>query len=106
MSKVIGRFYFEIDSKNNLNGKFSNNLHTTNYSEIANRLSGTGFIGDFNTEWIDDKGPFKSHLKIDLKTGSMDIYSLNWKNGMIEFFGEGIIVNNILIGDYRNTVGV
>ena len=102
MSKIIGRFYFKIDINNNLVGVFSNNLHTINYSEFAQRLLGSGFTGEFNSTWTDDLGTFHAKLKINLKPHSLDIYTLQWSNGLIQFFGEGIIIDNILIGDYRN----
>ena len=102
MSKIIGRFYFKLDDNENLSGLFSNNLHTKNYPENATRISGKGFTGEFNASWTDELGSFKANLKIALKGESDDIYTLHWSNESIKFYGEGFIVNGILIGDYRN----
>ncbi|MGN6399074.1 MAG: hypothetical protein ACTHMD_01390 [Flavisolibacter sp.] len=100
--KIIGRFYFKLDDKQNLKGFFSNNQHIINYEETANRVIGNGFQGEFESEWTDNLGKFNAKLTIKAKKGSSEIYSLHWKNNVIEFFGEGIIVEDILIGDYRN----
>ena len=102
MSKIIGRFYFQIDDSGNLSGTFSNNLHTTNYSEQALRISGIGFIGQFKSTWSDNLGNGEADLKISLKQNSQNIYTLLWSNESTQFFGEGILVDNTLIGDYRN----
>ena len=102
MRNIIGRFYFKIDEKGNLIGCFSNNLHLINFSEYAHRITGNGFEGQFNSTWTDDVGTFQATLTIQLKLISNDIYNLHWSNGAIQFWGEGFIVDNLLIGDYRN----
>lgn len=101
MQRIIGRFYFRIKN-GNLIGHFSNNLQVTNFGENAHRINGSGFEGQFNSTWTDDVGTVQAHLTIQLKTNSNDIYTLNWSNGVIQFWGEGFIVDNLLIGDYRN----
>ena len=102
MQRVIGRFYFRIEGTENLIGHFSNNLQVTNFVESALRIDGTRFEGHFNSTWTDDLGTFQAVLTIQKKTGSNDIYTLNWSNETMQFWGEGFIVDDLLIGDYRN----
>jgi len=104
MKKIIGRFYFKLNENQNLSGMFSNNLHKSNYAEQALRISGSGFVGEYKSSWTDNLGTWEANLEISIKKDCVDIYSLHWlnENSSIQFYGEGFIVDNILIGDYRN----
>lgn len=102
MRRIIGRFYLKIDENSNLIGQFSNNTHLINFTEQAIRITGNGFVGNFQSSWTDDFGSFEATLKIDLKPNSTEIFSLTWISEANSFWGEGIIIDNMLIGDYRN----
>lgn len=102
MRRVIGRFYLIIGLDGNLSGKFSNNLHERNFPESAIKISGLGLTGQYNSTWTDETGTYHAVLSIQLKLNSEAIYTLRWNNATVDFYGEGIIINDILIGDYRN----
>ncbi len=111
--KIIGRFYFKLTDSKNLIGEFSNNLSKRNYTESAVLKSrnpdDVKFVGDYLSTWYEEKSTVVlSELKIWQKTGHENIFSLTWRNfngktvGGISFWGEGILCDGILIGDYRN----
>lgn len=124
MNNIIGRFYFKLTDSKNLIGEFSNNHETCNknYTESADRIlpdansprnSDDGkFIGEFFSTWHDEIDGMHdctlSKLKIIHKHD--DIFSLTWwlfqENGKIadkpSFWGEGMLCDGILIGDYRD----
>lgn len=105
MSRVIGRFYFKMTPTGNLIGEFSNNgMHEID-SECANKQSNEkGFIGIYHSVWEDDNGSNLAVLTIDYRAGTNDkIYVLKWKqNNITKFWGEGMLVDDLLIGDYRD----
>ena len=103
--KVIGRFYFRQTSSGNLLGEFSNNHTDCNITESAN-LKGefkNVFIGDFKSTWYESIAhSLDLNIKYKEYTGDK-LYTLVWKKGDIpKYYGEGFLVDNILIGDYRN----
>lgn len=102
MIRIVGRFYLVIGKDGNLSGKFSNNLHLINFPESAIKVSGAGILGIYNSTWTDETGTYNASLSILLKLNSTEIYSLRWSNGTVDFYGEAILFNDILIGDYRN----
>jgi hypothetical protein len=106
MPNVIGRFYFNKTNSGNLIGEFSNSGMKTVDSECANIESNPdSFIGVYNSVWEDDDGPHYAKLVIAYKSGTGDkIVSLKWiaKNNKTTFWGEGMFVDDLLIGDYRN----
>lgn len=104
---ILGRFYFKQTNYRNLIGEFSNNESKINLSESANILEfyGEQFIGKYRTTWFE----FSVNtliLEITFKESTNNnIYSLTWRNeenNNIIFWGEAFIVDNILIGDYRD----
>jgi hypothetical protein len=115
-SNLIGRFYFKLTDSKNLIGEFSNNYKTCkkNYTESAvlkfrNPADGK-FIGDYFSTWYEEKehNCVLAELKIEQKYEN--IFSLTWRlvqdNGQTaadpSFWGEGILCDGILIGDYRD----
>lgn len=120
-NNFIGRFYFKLTDSKNLIGEFSNNHKDCkrNYAESADRIIPDvchgNFVGEYYSTWYDDFDPDEpgggfANLKIELKSGCANIYSLNWclyeKDGKTlskhKFGGEGMLCDGMLIGDYRN----
>lgn len=112
MSKIIGRFYFKLTDSKNLIGEFSNNGCDRNYTESADldhREPEDGkFIGQYFTTWHDDESSNHigalAKLEIKEKSGCKNIFNLKWdpvSSGQ-PFWGEGILCDGKLIGDYRN----
>ena len=115
MSNLIGRFYLKLTDSKNLIGEFSNNILTRNYTESADRISpkpedptnadGCKFIGKYFTTWHEEVGHecVLAELEIKQKTGCENIYSLEWQiDRKINYWGEGMVCDGMLIGDYRN----
>ncbi len=121
MSNFIGRFYFKLTDSKNLIGEFSNNHKkcNRNYAESSDRIIPDvchgNFVGEYYHTWFDDFDPNElgggfAKLKIELKSECANIYSLNWwlyeKDGKTLgeqiFWGEGMLCDGMLIGDYRN----
>ena len=105
---LIGRFYFKQTENGNLIGEFSNNFTDENITECANIKSTydkkNKFIGNYQTTWIENNAKLLN-LKIEYRTENKEIFKLTWtnpKSDEIIFYGEGFIVDKILIGDYRN----
>lgn len=106
MDRLIGRFFFKREIDGNINGLYSNNNCDRNFPEKAVPINPTvGYIGEYNTFWLEGDGNHSGTLRIGLKPHCNNILTLIWEdlNGSI-FFGEGLIVpeNSLLIGDYRN----
>jgi|HubBroStandDraft_2_1064218.scaffolds.fasta_scaffold443338_1 hypothetical protein len=119
---IIGRFFFKLTDNKNLIGEFSNNLSKRNCTESADRILEKGndgtFVGEYFTTWHDQNENGQNHscflTKLEIKRKHENIFSLifslKWwrvqKNGQPEanpfFWGEGILCDGILIGDYRN----
>jgi hypothetical protein len=65
------------------------------------------FIGEYYTTWHDEIGSHKSVLaKLIIKRKFENIFSLEWQPAQdtdkFHFWGEGIVCDGILIGDYRD----
>ena len=105
---LIGRFYFKKTQNGNLIGEFSNNkidFILTESADIQNGKISTDFIGIYNTTWQQNGQNFFAILIISNKQNtSHKIYEVEWNDtsGKPIFFGQGFIVNDILIGDYRD----
>ena len=106
MANIIGRFYFKKTKSGNLIGEFSNNELHKNYTESAVWKEGEDknqFEGKYITCWFEEAD--KEAVKMDLCIISIktDSFSLKWTDdGIDKFYGEGFIVDDILIGDYIN----
>ena len=106
--KLIGRFYFKCTNNGNLIGEFSNNISSGIYSEsadlnVTDKKGEDPFIGNYISTWRENGRPKSANLLIEYKLDTnSQIYSLTWKlKGNINYFGEGMLCDNILIGDYR-----
>ena len=117
MSNLIGRFYFKLTDSKNLIGEFSNNHETCkrNFTESADldhrRSDDSRFVGEYFTTWHEENEHESAlaKLKIVQKSGCENIFSLTWcpvqgngKSDKPSFWGEGMLCDGILIGDYRN----
>lgn len=106
MANIIGRFYFKMTKNGNLIGEYSNSGMQSVDAELANSMSShQGFVGDYNSVWEEDNRSYSATLHIKLKDPSnTKIFSLEWinKSGKPVHWGEGMMVDDILIGDYRN----
>lgn len=105
MVKIIGRFYFKMTKNGNLIGEYSNSGMSTIDSESANaKTNQHGFIGKYESVWSEDDKSFLTLIEIEHRDETnQKLYSLKWKkNKKTIFWGEGMIVDDMLIGDYRN----
>ena len=111
MSNIIGRFYFKKTENGNLFGEYSNNLSTNNTPECALLTSmNNNFIGTYKTNWVDESqvshsGSINIYPKIIGEKVVPNIFKIDWVEDNIEtskLYGEGFIIDGILIGDYRN----
>ena len=110
--KLLGRFYFKKTDSGNLIGEFSHNEHDRNYTESAdldeddlqNENNRKEFAGNYITTWQENSKPRLSFLVITPK--HKHIYTLSWFSDSAKtnqtFWGEGMLCDGILIGDYRN----
>ena len=116
---LIGRFYFKLTDNKNLIGEFSNCAGKKIYAESADRSTDIApddkFVGEYWHTLYDDFDPNElggscARLEIKLKSTPRKIYTLNWwlfdekkqkVTGQI-FWGEGMLCDGMLIGDYRN----
>ena len=103
--EIIGRFYFKQTSNGNLIGEFSNNKSEPSTESSDIRGSSDGYIGVYYTTWQENGKPHFADLSISRKHENSKRFSLIWKNSKGEtiFKGEGMLCDNILIGDYHNT---
>ena len=109
---LIGRFYFKKTDNGNLIGEYSHNFSLSNDSECSNNLnkdilSNNSFIGKYETCWKEKK-PCSCIIEISFKNlnnqTSNSIYTVLWKdNNRTIFWGEGFLVDGMLIGDYRDS---
>ncbi len=106
MSKLIGRFYFKRTENGNLIGEYSHNTSKFIASECSEPIGITnGFLGTYNSTWIHGKSAIISELIITKSERSCKIFKLEWKySDAKHFWGEGFVVDGILIGDYRDFV--
>lgn len=103
---ILGRFYFKQTTYGNLLGEFSNNKISVNLTESANIIENYvgKFTGKFKTTWFQD---VQHNLNLEItfrENTNNNIYSLTWtdEKNKIVYFGEGFLVDEILIGDYRD----
>ena len=107
MTKIKGSFYFKQTKNNNLIGEFTNNSLNRNHTESADITTNyeAPFIGTFISTYHADNTSFLLSLIISYKPNSNNkIYDLKWlKGNNNEFEGQGFLVDDILIGDYRSS---
>lgn len=111
MSGISGRFYLKISANGNLLGEYSNNFSTACSAEAAEREGRTGktrgkrnfqFLGVYRSFWVEEDGPREAKLTISLNPRGEGIFSLYWEavNHSQDFEGEGMLCDEILIGNY------
>ncbi len=104
---LIGSFFFKKTQNGNLIGEFSNNQSDIISTESADRTDPSDFsdfVGVYNATWQQNGETFFRTLSISLKQNNLHrIYELRWvdSNRHPTFYGEGFLVENILIGHYR-----
>ena len=103
---ITGRFYFKQTDSGNLIGEFSNNKMIVNSTESADivKIKVNVFIGDYKSSWIENGEVELLNLRIELKTNTK-IYKLIWFKANAEepaFWGEGFLVDKMLIGNYQD----
>lgn len=103
---LLGKFYFKKTTNGNLLGEFSNNIDNIILTESADldQDDSESYLGDYNSTWQQNGKPCFANLKISQKPGIRNkIFILNWKvkGGILIFKGEGMLCDNILIGDYQ-----
>ena len=100
--EFTGSFYFNMTINGNLIGEFSNNKSIIIQTENANRTSQERqtYVGTYVSSWVDSELN-KSKLEIiDYKFK----FKLNWtETGNQDYYGEGFLIENILIGYYKKT---
>jgi hypothetical protein len=105
---LIGRFYFKKTSNGNLIGEFSNNQKNSRISTESSDLvksenANRNYIGTYNSTWQENGKPLFADLTISPKIGNNELFTLSWsRNGKPIFKGEGMLCDDILIGDYQN----
>ena len=109
MARLKGRFYFKCTSIGNLLGEFSNNIAPGIYTESADlnindKKGEAPFIGSYTSTWQEDGIPKYATLIIgNNHKPNPQIYSLTWtQEDKTIYWGEGILFDNILMGNYRN----
>jgi hypothetical protein len=106
-TNLIGRFYFKKTRNGNLIGEFSNNLSgniiSTESADFIEKVEGADgdYFGKYHSTWQENGKSYFANLEITPKVGNNKLFTLNWtRNGKI-FVGEGMLCDDILIGDYK-----
>lgn len=104
MGAIHGRFYFKKTSNNNLIGEFSNNVGSGVYTESADLIPQShndGFVGHYFSTWQENGSAHLTKLDISPKNGTNNsIFALEWNGKDSHFLGEGMLCDEILIGNY------
>jgi hypothetical protein len=104
MATIFGRFYFKRTTNKNLVGEFSNNKSGNAIStESADLIEGTNdnYFGKYNSTWQENGKPLFAILTISPKNSNPKLFLLDWsRNGKSIFLGEGMLCDDILIGNY------
>jgi hypothetical protein len=103
VKKIKGRFYFKQTSNGNLIGEWSNyeSEPATESSDLQGEYQPTvQFKGTYNSTWQENGKAIIRELTIT-KLGKK--FKLDWTeigNNKSDFTGEGMLCDNILVGDY------
>ena len=105
-NEMIGRFYLKQTSNGNLIGEWSNNDATRVFSESCDLIKSDDdkdYIGEYHSTWQEKTTPIFAKLTITNKPNSGGLFHLEWrgKNNSNNFDGEGMLCDDILIGDYH-----
>jgi hypothetical protein len=100
--KLTGTFYFKQTTSRNLIGEFTNNESEGILTETATPTpsSTNEYEGNYDSVWLDTE---LHHADLSInKTGNK--FKLKWsETGKPSYEGEGMLVDNILIGYYKMT---
>jgi hypothetical protein len=109
-NKIIGRFYLKQTSNGNLIGEWSNNTRAEIFTESCDlrekessalrKSANDRFLGVYYSTWQEGGQPCFANLTISPKTGNDKLFTLKWR-GIANFDGEGMLCDDILIGDYH-----
>jgi hypothetical protein len=108
MIKTTGRFYLKQTSNRNLIGEFSNRQNDNIFTESADLKSenaNENYIGKYNSTWQENGTAYFKVLEIMHKPNTNNkIFTLKWRGERDEsgFDGEGMLCDDILIGDYHS----
>lgn len=105
MSETIrGRFYFKRTSNGNLLGEFSNYQSDGVYTESADLIGKSdGYFGNYTSTWQEGGKPYVATLSISPCERNPQMFKITWvQNGKLTFKGEGMLCDDILVGDYHS----
>jgi hypothetical protein len=105
MPTIIGRFFFKKTSNGNLIGEFSNRQSAGIYTESSDLIGNdSGYIGKYYSTWQEEGESLFANLEILQKPQCNNkIFTLEWRRGgQLKFEGEGMLCDDILIGDYHS----
>ena len=114
---LIGRFYFKLTDNKNLIGEFSNSGDERIYAESADRIIPDAchgnFVGEYNQTWCH----YYENGKVEGNVGTLTIAETSKNKNIFSiklvvqnrmplaertYWGEGMLCDGMLIGDYRN----
>jgi hypothetical protein len=92
-------------SNGNLIGEFSNDHSDKISTESCDLTSGdnsSNYLGEYDSTWQEERKPVFANLKISKAERSSRLFHLEWRrSGALVFEGEGMLCDDILIGDYH-----
>ena len=103
-NKIIGNFYFRRTANGNILGEYTNKGIKEVFAEIAIPKDKIDtFVGKYTTSWFEGNTEDPNTSELEIETKEDNKFRLTWKNANEElFYGEGFIVDNILIGFYTD----
>jgi len=105
--ELRGRFYFKRTTNGNLIGEFSNDkgdgvaTESSDLQHVEKDSDGKDKIFTYNSTWQEKGKAYFATLKV---TSKGQLFTLEWtgKQGAGNFKGEGMLCDEILIGDYQS----
>ncbi len=100
--KVTGHFYFKQSGNGNLTGEFANNKSTSPSIENCEVIiaGASAYFGVYKSTWMEGDELRQAELTISPKLPSSGLFKAHWR-GTTSFKGEGMILGDALIGNYR-----
>lgn len=104
--RIFGSFYLQFINQLDLSGEYINNFRTSSVIENAIRVEEdepNQFVGRYLTSWQEENSEVQEAELVITNIG--DKFMLRWINESDRstiFFGEGFLMNGILIGCYSN----
>lgn len=103
--RISGRFYLKKTSNGNLVGEWSNDHDAQVFSESADLIepdrTGDVYLGHYFSTWQENGESRFATLTIYRRSGRGSLFALEW-SGSSNFLGEGMLCDEILIGNYRS----